>query len=74
MKFHRMYAIIVKTRLFVNTFLPIILSLVVLIAIFRVVYLFKDNIKFLEKAIRGKIEAHTKNKILLFIPYIYLII
>lgn len=41
-----MYAIIVKTRLFVNTFLPIILSLVVLIAIFRVVYLFKDNIKF----------------------------
>ena len=46
MKFHRMYAIIVKTRLFVNTFLPIILSLVVLIAICRVVYLFKDNIKF----------------------------
>jgi c-di-GMP-binding flagellar brake protein YcgR len=30
----------------VNTFLPIIISLVVLIAIFRVVYLFKDNIKF----------------------------
>lgn len=29
-----------------NTFLPIIISLVVLIAIFRVVYLFKDNIKF----------------------------
>ena len=46
MKFHRIYAIIVKTRLFVNTFLPIIISLVVLIAIFRVVYLFKDNIKF----------------------------
>jgi c-di-GMP-binding flagellar brake protein YcgR len=30
----------------VNTFVPIIISLVVLIAIFRVVYLFKDNIKF----------------------------
>ena len=29
-----------------NTFVPIIISLVVLIAIFRVVYLFKDNIKF----------------------------
>ena len=46
MKFHRIYAIIVKTRLFVNTFLPIIISLVVLIALGRVVYLFKDNIKF----------------------------
>jgi hypothetical protein len=30
----------------VNTFLPIIISLVVLIALGRVVYLFKDNIKF----------------------------
>ncbi len=29
-----------------NTFLPILISLVILIAIIRVVYLFKDNIKF----------------------------
>lgn len=46
MKFHIIYDIIDKTRWFVNTFLPILLSLVVLISIFRLVYHFKDDIKF----------------------------
>ena len=46
MKFHIIYVIIDKTRWFVNTFLPILLSLVVLISIFRLVYHFKDDIKF----------------------------